>query len=540
MLAACGLPVGDAAFPYNIRGLVFTREARGMARVSAVVAWLLLSIAALLRLTSVDLVSITGDEGIHGMFAMNIAIFRDFPLVGLPSVGIRNSAFFVYMLAPAYLVSRHPLSGVVLVILLNLAALYLLYRMARSRWGTPAALIAVTLATFSPWAVMYARNMWPPSCVPILALSLMAVGFHWLDTGKPKSLFWAILLTMLLPQMHFSGFCGVVWTAGLLWSGRRWLGAKSTPAALSAAAIGFVTLIPWFYYQHALNNWSDISQALAATKGKHGLLETLTDVAVYFDALMGAGRFEYWFATTPSQWPEYFPGWLPPATRGIQAVLLALFFASAVWGMIQSRADVRLLVLWSVLPLPMLLLIRPDVHPHYVGVAFPIPFLLIAIFLQACLQRLPSPAKLVGAGVVSLALVATTVCHTAFLHGWYQFVRDGRPDGRGHFQLSYRQRTAAADSILRDCPDKLVMVAGAFSGLTPAYHFPYSYEQMRRGVAQYPADEKLRYWVDEGQTEPTDYGWVTEREWRVGPTRILKQRLDPAAYLKQQSLPPQP
>lgn len=494
---------------------------------------LIIAVAAAMRLVSLDLVSITADEGIHGMFSMNVAVFQNWPIVGLPSVGIRNSAFFIYLLATAYFVNGHPLSGVVFVVLLNLAALYVMYRLADRYWGRLPAVVAAIFVTFAPWQVMYARNMWPPSCVPLFSLSLISTSFNWLATGSRKSLLALVLLTFLLPQLHFSGFCAVVWSAVVVWIGRKHLDRRAIGSALFACVIGFLTLVPWLHYQHSINQWADLTQALNAAKGKHGLLETIRDIAVYYQALLGSGQFTYWFTTHSSQLPEYFPAWLEPVRLAVQVATVSLFLASLGWSLWQPRTDIRLLAFWALLPFPLLLLIRPDIHPHYVGVAFPIPFLIIALFVQKLIDDRPKVQKATGLACFSAILIVTAICHTAFLYGWYQFVDAGRPDGSGHFQLSYRQRVAVADSIIRDNPHKLVHLAGAFSGMAPAYHFPYSYEQMRRKITEYPTDYHLRYWVDERRQQPTDANWVTERRWNVGPSEILRQRFDPQEYQRQ-------
>ena len=77
----------------------------------------LLLMATGLRLWESDLVPVTADEGSHVGQAMFIAVagLADWPLAGLPSLGVRNSALFIYLVTLAEMVWWHPLSGVVLV-----------------------------------------------------------------------------------------------------------------------------------------------------------------------------------------------------------------------------------------------------------------------------------------------------------------------------------------------------------------------------------------------------------------------------------------
>ena len=482
--------------------------------------WGLLLLAAAPRFYRMDLISITADEGVHGLAAMRIAVFLDWPMVGLPSVGIRNSAFFLYLLALPNFFFRHPLTGAVLVAGLNLAAVFLTYRLTNRLFGRRSAFIAGLLIACSPWMIMYARNMWPPSCLAPLCLVLIDVALRWLDEGGRGRLLAIVLLGFVIPQMHFSGFCAPLWIMAVLWSGRRRL---AVGPVLAAVALGLVTWIPWIAFQHFENEWIDIRQMIGTAKGKHTTFETLSASLRTYAMLLGSDGFAYWFGVPPSDLPNLFPRWLVIANRAASAALSLTFLVSLVWGIARaSDRAIRLLLLWAVLPIPMLALIRPDVHPHYLLVAYPIPFVLIGALLG---RRADSAAGSTWALVMGSLLVIVGL-ELAFLAGWYRYVAADRPNGSGHFELSYRQRRAVAVAVLDDSGDRWIQVVGAFNQRSPAYDFVYDYETMVRGQHRRPEDDAVRYWLDEreGDQPPRFRGWAVEKLWRIGPTRIFRIR----------------
>ena len=166
--------------------------------------------------------------------------------------------------------------------------------------------------------------------------------------------------------------------------------------------------------------------------------------------------------------------------------------------------------------------------PHYVLVAFPVPFLLIG----ALLGRWTRDGRIWKRALLALGLMLITGSHLLFLGSWFGYVRDGGPRGDGHYELSYRQRRLAVESILRDSPDRLVGLAGPFAqkegelGQCPAYLLAYHHELGRLGRQKLPQDELCRYWIDEGPDESLDLpaGWIVEKYWRVGPSRIFRLR----------------
>ncbi|MCH7688517.1 MAG: hypothetical protein IH899_17855, partial [Planctomycetes bacterium] len=134
--------------------------------------------------------------------------------------------------------------------------------------------------------------------------------------------------------------------------------------------------------------WMDVRHALHAAKGKMGVVETLTRSVEHFQSLLTSGNFEFWFAETPAELPEYFPLWLRLVLPAAGVLIVTTFVCSVIWACWRP-ADwpLRLLVLWSLLPVLMLLLVRPKVYPHYVLVGFPVPFVLVGALCAGVIFR---------------------------------------------------------------------------------------------------------------------------------------------------------
>jgi len=366
----------------------------------------ILGLASFLRLYDLELISWTNDEGYHGMVATHIltAEIDELPLAGFPSVGIRNSALFVYLLASANLLTFHPLSGAVLIAALNIWALYLAFQLSRHHFGKVTAFLALAYCTVSPWSVIYARIMWPPSCLAPLCLIFIGWTLTWERTGR--GLFRVAVLAFVIPQMHFSGACAVIWLLFVLFTSKRTVPWKRLTGG---ALIGLITWTPWFVFQ-SVTNWIDFRTALQVAEGKNGAYETLGSILLYLYAQLGASQFDFWFDSSGIDLSAYFSGGMHMAQFCAGALLATCWIAAMFRGVFLTRErNTMLLIVWTLIPVVCLTLIRPRIVPHYVLVAFPVPLILTADWIvrvvfrhHSTLIRNVSVVVLAGIAVVFL------------------------------------------------------------------------------------------------------------------------------------------
>ena len=90
---------------------------------------------------------------------------------------------FIYLVSLPNQLFWHPLTGVVLVGMLNVWAVYLAYGLAGRLFGNRAAVATGLLMACSPWTVVYSRQLWSGSCLAIFSLWLIGMSLTWLSRG---------------------------------------------------------------------------------------------------------------------------------------------------------------------------------------------------------------------------------------------------------------------------------------------------------------------------------------------------------------------
>ena len=481
--------------------------------------WLLtgiLAFAGFLRLYDLELISWTNDEGYHGMVATHIlsAEIDELPLAGFPSVGIRNSALFVYFLASANVALFHPLSGAVLIAALNIWALYLAFQLSRQHFGKVTAFLALAYCAVSPWSVIYARIMWPPSCLAPLCLIFIGWTLRWERTGR--GLFRVAVLALVIPQMHFSGTCAVIWLLYVLFTSKRTVPWK--PLA-GGALIGVITWTPWFVFQ-SVTTWIDFRTALQVAEGKHSAYETLGSILLYLYAQLGVSQFDFWFDSSGINMSVYFPVGMHMAQLCAGVLLTTCWIAAMFRGVFINRErNTWLLIVWTLIPIVCLTLIRPRLVPHYVLVAFPVPLILTADWIASVVFR--HRLKLIR-NVSFVVLAGIVVVFLKSLIGWHGFVDDDHLNGGRQYRRSYRMVRETAVSVLQDAAGVYAALVGPVSGSFPAYNYVFQYEQGKARI--YPGRQAgpLLFWIDEESlgSETLTVDQLTDHESRINQSLV--------------------
>lgn len=93
----------------------------------------------------------------------------------------------------------------VLSLLLNTAAVYLIYLLAERTIGAPGALWAGLLAATLPWAVFYSLGVYNPEVMTFLGAALALALWQVVREERSPSIFWVALLWLIMPQFHMAG-----------------------------------------------------------------------------------------------------------------------------------------------------------------------------------------------------------------------------------------------------------------------------------------------------------------------------------------------
>ena len=516
------------------------------------IPWGLLTIlllAAALRLSRLELVPMTNEMAGAGLTA-NILVASSpgtgWPLAGSLTEGVRGSSLFIYLVSLPNQLFWHPLTGVVLVALLNVWAVYLAYRLADQLFGHRAALTAGLLLACSPWAVVYSRQLWSGSCLAVISLWLVGLALKWLSDGGNGRLVRMLFLGFLIPQLHYSGLTATAWLAIVIWVGRRRVAWSPLIAGVS---FGLSTWTPWVAFHH-IGGWTEFWNSLSILGGKDHLGRAVLDEINYLQSMLHSGGFNYWHAVTPENVPEYFPGWQRVIMTGCALLMVIAVAGEAGRALTRSgkspaRPEIRLLWLWVVLPLLGGLVYQPDVRPGHLLIALPVLLVLAAAAAGRCLDAPRRSFRVLACGTLGTIAIS----HILFLVSWNSYLDDDLANPHGQYGLTFRQRRDVARWILSDCEGQSVELAGPFRGGHPAYEYVYYYERSRRGRDRSAPEQDLKYWIDEeadgeqtgtlvhrslkqreiGATlnryQSTSSRWTIEKSHQLGATRIYRIRL---------------
>jgi hypothetical protein len=123
---------------------------------------LVIGLAAWLRFQRLDLVEFKTDEGTNLRLAEDLMRLGRVPLVGMTSsVGAALPPAFIYFLAPAAALGRDPRIGSAAVAIANVAATAGILALGWRFFSPAGGFVAGLVFAANPWAVFYARKVWP-------------------------------------------------------------------------------------------------------------------------------------------------------------------------------------------------------------------------------------------------------------------------------------------------------------------------------------------------------------------------------------------
>lgn len=164
--------------------------------------------------------------------------------------------FWTLFLAGAYTLGGRTVEGAALVmLLLNTAVIYLVYRLARHFLTPQFALFTALIYAVSAWPVYYSAGIWTPLTLPLLGSLLLLALWQTSTTNQSRAIFWVCLLSAFTPQFHMIGvfYLPAVLLILSLCSARlnrKWL-------ALGMVA-GLLVYLPYLVGD-ALNGWENTS-----------------------------------------------------------------------------------------------------------------------------------------------------------------------------------------------------------------------------------------------------------------------------------------
>lgn len=431
-----------------------------MAHPETRVMWGIVLLAAVLRLSSLDLVEFKADEANHLVRGLEIVEYGRLPLVGGPSsYGPAKPPMMTYLMALPLAFGRDPRYAAAFIALLNVAAVAGTYLIARRYYGLRAALFTGILFAANPWAVVLSRkaftaDLLAPMAVPLFgglmaavvdrrswgwALSVVALAAMLLTTYSPLPL--ALVLAVVVVAYHRR----VRWSYLLL-----------------GALLAIVLASPYLHYLN-LTRLNDVREGVRqALEGGRGAARGASLLPLEFAMrLHSGGGIEALGGGASADLAAHL-GLTRYSARLFGVVflvslplLLALALrAWARWREGQDPAVYVLPALWLWLPLVLLALWRGDVAQHYLVILWPVGFIAMGLVIDRLLAALQSssgrgwPLALSLSGVAWVLLIVLVLAQAYGVTMLYRYVASHDTTGGYGAPLRTWQRTA--DMVRRE------------------------------------------------------------------------------------------
>ena len=370
----------------------------------------LLLLAALLRLPDLATRGTwDGDQG-HDMLVLR-SLVRDgvLPLLGPPtSIGdVHHGAWYYYLLSPAAALTGgdSPLAVVALIALAGIAAVGVVWWLARSIGGPVAGAVAGLLMATSAAAIDESTFIWNPNLIALSSAVALAAAWRAWSGGDRRWWLVAAVGTAVTMQCHVLGVAllPIVGVPFLLDWRRRPLGA---------VPLGVLAIVVAAYLPLALNELTTgFSEVRAATDYlASGRSETEAAIPVRFGIIVL--RVVGW-PLTGLITDGFVAG--AAATVGVVAIVAWRWRSTDD----SERSVVRwfgLGLLWSAafltIAAPSLsTVVRGLPNDHYHAFADPMVFVLVGLGAAASVRQLRAPLGWAVAGTAVIALVAWNVTH---------------------------------------------------------------------------------------------------------------------------------
>jgi hypothetical protein len=414
---------------------------------------LLISLAAILRLYQIDLIDFRFDEASTAQWAIEIAR-GNLQLIAPFSGSVANHPpVMLYALALPYLLTYNVLVVAAWRVLLDVAAIPLIFLACQRHLNLRVALVACLLFAVAPWAVQLARNLRPVALPLTTALMLWGL-LEAVHPREGKTNDWGWPMASLGFALSAGNHLAAMYLAPVFVIA---LGVALFTRQLRINRITLLALLPVlvlassYLWYDANNGWRNISGYLRMS----GETATLNDEAVRF-ALWGSGGAHLSdftgsaFALWQAQVPAVFD-WIDTIQIGLLVIGLVV---CAIKLAHTRRAVFLLLLLWLVLPVVLQLRHTRPLQMHYFTMLYPASFVLMALAANELSRFRISGFKVKWLMSVLLVVVVGWQVYTAFR--FYDFI-ERNDTSAGGYGLPVRNSLLVASAR---ATDKIVVTPG--------------------------------------------------------------------------------
>ncbi|HLC72271.1 MAG TPA: glycosyltransferase family 39 protein [Candidatus Nanoarchaeia archaeon] len=382
-----------------------------------------------------------------------------------------------YMIAGSLLLAPskywYPLMPSILVMILNLIAVWLCYRFGKEFFNEFVGLSAAALFAFSPWFVLhvssYASN---PNYLPPFIMAFVYFLAKVIVKREDKFLLPSFIALALATQLHLSSLMLFPFLLATLLMWRRDLFKKK----VFYKAIGITALlyIPYVLYIIKTNSWSSLF-AFAAARYPSAFVTVFME-SIGIPILYITPKLTPYLLGNVSVLPKFVNGVTTLMMIGV--IVLGIF-------MIRNRNYEKrelLLLLWLIVPILFYVVIGKNVSPHFFIILLPVQFLILAIALNKISERYKKTTISV--------IVMIIISYLIFILQFYAVIdENGGTDSL--FGVPYKYRVQVIQEIAKETTTPTIIYYGdnkrnmnwLFShfGITPTYKYVQSLDEFKEG-----------------------------------------------------------
>jgi hypothetical protein len=224
---------------------------------------IILLAAALLRMGQPGLVEFKRDEAQLFSLALDMAEFQSFHVRGISSsVGFPNFPMSVWLYALPLLAWKHVYGAILFTGLVNTAAVFGCWWLARRYWGLTAAFAAALLFAFSPWAVFHSQKIWAQNLLPPLVVGwAIGAGLAFVER-RPRFIILHLVCLAVALQVHLAAIALVPVTLLFMIVFRERI---SWRLVILGGALALLTAVPFLNY--LLSTAGSVASAVNAAGG---------------------------------------------------------------------------------------------------------------------------------------------------------------------------------------------------------------------------------------------------------------------------------
>ena len=340
----------------------------------------ILFIALFLRLYKINsFMTFLGDEGRDVRIVRDLITQGNLVFIG-PQTSVGNmylGPLYYYMMAPAlFLSGLDPVGPAIMIAILSVITILFTWYVSKKWFGEKAAIITALLYAVSPVAIIYSRTSWNPNPMPLFSL-LSIWGMY--QVWHNKKYFWLPIVgiaTAFALQMHYLALL-LLPTLGLFWflSLRNLRKEKITSNiftkhTLFALALFLLLMSPLILFdlKHQGMNLNAFLSLISTKSGvfniSHLLSKPFSVLSLSFSALLSGDE-------------------KPKLILTIFLCLTSLVYLYSN----RTKSHIKIITAWFLFTFLGLSLYNQPIYIHYLGIIYPVVFMLSGAFFSLLLKK---------------------------------------------------------------------------------------------------------------------------------------------------------